>query len=334
MVLMTRCAHMTWGLPGRSGGLRRLMVAVVMAVVAWTGARAQWDVQFADYTTLKSFYNPAMAGTDGLLNVAAAYSMQFAGFDNAPKTIYAGADMPIYFLTPRHGAGLSLLNDKFGMFSSQMFSLQYAYNFAFGKKKNHKIAIGVQPMVLSEKIDPSGLIFEDNTDPAIPSSAVDGTAFDASVGVYYTCNKFWAGASVMHLMAPLVEMGETNEIQVDRSYYLMGGCNIKLKNTLITLAPSFMVQTDLQSWREDVQCKVYYEYEGRKFYAGIGYSPDISTTVLLGGNFHGIGLGYSYQMYTSGIEMVNGSHEIVLSYQTDLDLFKKGRNKHKSVRFL
>ncbi len=30
----------------------------------------------------------------------------------------------------------------------------------------------------------------------------------------------------------------------------------------------------------------------------------------------------------------NGSHGLFVSYQTDINLQKKGRNKHKSVRFL
>jgi len=95
-----------------------------------------------------------------------------------------------------------------------------------------------------------------------------------------------------------------------------------------------MVQTDMQSWREDIQCKLAYEYEGRKFYAGVGYSPNISVTAMIGGNFHGIQLGYSYQMYTAGVGIQNGAHELVFRYQTDLDLFRKGKNLHKSVRFL
>ena len=69
-------------------------------------------------------------------------------------------------------------------------------------------------------------------------------------------------------------------------------------------------------------------------YAGASYSPDNSATVLLGGSFHGINLGYSYEIYTSGINPGNGSHGLFLSYQTDITLQKKGKNKHKSVRIL
>ena len=301
--------------------------------------RAQWDVQFSDYTSLKSFYNPATSGTDGLLNVNAAYSMQFAGFDNAPQTMYVGADMPVYFLSPRHGAGLSFMNDKFGIFSTKKVALQYAFNMAIGKKKRTRVAIGLQGAVLSENIDPSQLDTDEGTtsstsDPAFPTSQVDGTAFDMGAGVYVYNPNFWGGLSALHLMSPLIELGDRYEVQIDPVYYFMGGCNIKIKNTLFTITPSLMVMTDCQSWREDVQCRVSYEYEGRRFYLGAGYSPDISTTVMVGGVFHGIGLGYSYQIYTQGLSAVNGSHELVLTYQTDLDLFKKGKNSHKSIRFL
>ena len=70
------------------------------------------------------------------------------------------------------------------------------------------------------------------------------------------------------------------------------------------------------------------------FYAGVAYSPTNSVTALVGGNFHGISLGYSFELYTSGISFKNGSHELFVGYQTELNLFKKGRNSHQSVRIL
>ena len=310
----------------------RIMMIIGLLTVAVKDACAQWDVQFSDYTVLRSYYNPAVSGTDGLLNVAGAYAIQMAGYDNAPQTMYVGADMPIYFLSPRHGAGVSFMSDKIGMFSTQRIGLQYAFNFKVGNKS--RLAIGVQGAMMSETIDPSDVELEDASDQAFPSSSVDGSAFDVAAGLFFYNPRFWAGLSAQHLTEPSLEMGDTYQVDIARSYYFMGGCNIKLKNTLLTLQPSVMVQTDLQSWREDVQCKVMYEYEGKKFYGGVGYSPSTSVTFLIGGNFHGISLGYSYQMYTEGIGLQNGSHEIVLNYQTELDLFKKGRNRHKSVRFL
>ncbi len=303
----------------------------VWAVMVVT-AKAQWDVQFSDYTRLKSFYNPAVSGIDGKLNVGGAYSLQMAGYEGAPTTMYFGADLPVYFLSPRHGAGVNLLSDQIGMFKTQKISLQYAYNIKLGKQG--RLGIGVQGAMLSETIDPGDLDLEDSSDPAFPSSESKGSGFDVGAGLYFHHPKMWVGLSAQHLLSPTLEIGERYEVEIAPMYYLMGGCNIKLKNTFLTLQPSLMVQTDLQSWREDVQCKLTYEYDGKKLFGGLGYSPETSVTFLVGGDFHGVSLGYSYQMYTSGIGLQNGSHELVVSYQTDLDLFKKGRNKHKSVRFL
>ena len=45
---------------------RRIFVALVLLTAVMLKVRAQWDVQFSDYTALKSFYNPAVSGTDGM----------------------------------------------------------------------------------------------------------------------------------------------------------------------------------------------------------------------------------------------------------------------------
>ena len=311
---------------------RRIFVVLALLTAVMLEVRAQWDVQFSDYTALKSFYNPAVSGTDGKLNVAAVYSMQKVGYDDAPFTLFAGADMPVYFLSPRHGAGVSFFNDHIGIFSTTRIGLQYAYNVKVSKKG--KLAIGAQGALLSEKIAPKNVKMEDNSDPAFPTGEAKGTKVDMGVGLYYYHPKMWLGVSSQHLLAPSLWLEQRYELEVPRMYYLMGGCNIKMKNSLLSLQPSFLVQTDMDTWREDVQCKVTYEHEEEKFYGGVGYSPNTSVTFLLGGNLHGVNLGYSYQMYTSGVGLIHGSHEVVVGYQTDLDLFKKGRNKHQSVRWL
>ena len=263
-----------------------LLTAVMLEV------RAQWDVQFTDYTALKSFYNPAVSGTDGKLNAAAAYTMQMTGYDKAPSALYIGVDMPVYFLNPHHGAGVSFFNDNIGIFNTTRISLQYAYNIKLSKRG--KLAIGVQGAFLNEKITPRGLTLEDNSDPAFATSEAKGNKVDMGAGLYYYHPNLWVGASSQHLLAPMILLEERYELEVPRMYYLMGGCNIKLRNSLLSLQPSFLLQSDMTSWREDVQCKVTYENNEKKFFGGVGYSPNTSVTFLAGGMFHGVNLGYSY----------------------------------------
>jgi len=265
------------------------------------------------------------------LNLAGAYAMQLSGFENNPKTMYVGADMPFYLMNSYHGVGIQFMNDAIGLFTHKRFGLQYAYQpQLFGGK----LSLGVQATMLSETFDGSKLDVIDTGDRALPTSSVNGTALDLSVGVYYKHRNWYAGISALHLNAPTVEIGEKNQIDVSSTYYLTGGYNIRLKNPFLTIHTSFLGRTDGVAYRADISGRLMYTHEKRVMYAGLSYSPTNSVTVCIGGDVHGIRLGYSYEIYTSAINIGNGSHELFVSYQTELNLFKKGRNLHKSVRIL
>ena len=94
------------------------------------------------------------------------------------------------------------------------------------------------------------------------------------------------------------------------------------------------MRTDGSAYRADLTGRLVYVNDKKMMYGGIAYSPTNSVTFLIGGNFHGVVLGYSYELYTSAISPGNGSHELFIGYQTDINLVRKGKNLHKSVRIL
>ena len=157
---------------------------------------------------------------------------------------------------------------------------------------------------------------------------------DLSAGLYYQHKDWYAGASVQHLTAPSIELGENTVQDIEMAYYFTAGCNIRLRSPFLSIQPSVLGRSDGVMSRVDVTTRLTYNHEQKKMYVGLGYSPSNSVTVMLGGNFHGIMLGYSYEAFTNGISLGNGSHELFAGYQSDLNLFKKGRNKHQSVRIL
>ncbi len=300
-----------------------------------TGARltsyAQYDPSFSHYFDMETSYNPGAVGKQPKINVTAAYAMDLAGFEHNPQTAYVSADMPFYAMKTYHGAGVQLMNDKLGLFTHQKLALQYAIKF---KLFGGQMSTGIQAGMLSEGFDGSKLDLEDAGDPAFSTAKLNGNAFDLGVGLYYISKDLYAGISIQHLTAPLVTLGETNELQIDRTYYLTGGYNIKLRNPFLTIKPSFIVRTDMVAYRADVTGRLVYTNDEKVMYGGVGYSPTNSVTVMVGGSFHGIMLGYSYEVYTSAINPGNGSHELFIGYQHDINLVKKGKNLHKSVRIL
>ena len=310
---------------------RRIIIITALLLLTVNVVRAQYDPSYSHYFSMEPSFNPASVGKENVLNVVGAYALDFAGFEHNPNTFYVGADMQLYFLKSYHGVGLSMLNDKIGLFTHQRIAGQYAFRF---KLFGGRLAAGIQAGLLMEKFDGSKLDVEDSNDPALPSSEVSGNSLDLGFGLYYTHKNWYAGASVQHITAPQIDLGETNEFKVDPSYYLTAGYNIKLRNPLISIPTSTLVRYDGVSWRGDITARVVYKNDKKMLYGGVSYSPTNSVTALIGGSFHGINIGYSYEVYTSAINPGNGSHELFVSYQTDINLQKKGRNKHKSVRFL
>ena len=293
---------------------------------------AQYDPSFSHYWAMETAYNPGAAGKTDKINAVAAYNMSLVGFENNPRTMYLSGDMPFYALGGYHGVGLQMINDDIGAFSHKKFSAIYALK---QRLLGGVLSIGIQPTMLSESLKGSKLDFpEGGTDDAFSSSDVDGSAFDLSMGLYYKRKNWYAGLSVQHVTAPTVEIGEGNELKLSQAYYLTGGCNIRLRNPFLTIQPSLMARYDGVGYRADVTARMTYTFEKRVMYAGVGYSPTNSFTVYLGGKFHGIMLGYSYEVYTNAVPVGNGSHELFVGYQTDVNLFKKGRNHHQSVRLL
>ena len=298
------------------------------------GARAQFDAAFTNSWALQSYFNPAAAGANGLLNVKAAYSMQMVGFENAPKTMLITADMPLFFLGPQHGVGLGLYSDKAGVFNTQKISLTYAYHL---KLWGGTMSISARPALFVEKTDGSKLDLDKSNDPAFTTSESKGQSLDMDFGLRYAYKKLWyAGASVHHLLGPTITLGDekTHEITIDPVFYMTGGYRYKFRYPRYALAMDAILRSDLQNWRGDITARLEYDGEKHKLYGGIMYSPMNSVGILLGYNFHGINIGYSYEVYTGGIGIQNGTHEIMIGYHTDLNLGKKGKNLHKSVRLL
>lgn len=296
--------------------------------------KAQFDPVLSHSWMLHSYYNPAAAGLHEQLDVKAMYSKQMMGFEGSPSTILVTADLPVFFIGPSHGIGAGFMNDKAGLFSTKQVYLQYAYHL---KLWGGRLSIGARPVLLMEGLDGSKLDVEDTSDPAFTNSDEKGYAFDLDAGLRYTYKNIWyAGVSAMHCMNPTIRMGDAknHELSVSPMFHAMGGYRHKFHNPLFALITHAQVRTDLKDWRADLHARLAYEGSKHKLYGGVNYSPLNSVGICLGYNFHGVNIGYSYEMYTGGIGALQGTHEVMIGYQTEINFVKKGKNLHKSVRLL
>lgn len=311
--------------------MRKWLLILLFAFGTYHTVRAQYDVHYTHYWRMLNFYNPAGAGAERKMFVYAAYSNQMSGFEHNPKSMLLNIDSPIPFIRGDHNLGLGALNDDIGLFSNQHVYLNYAFAF---KLFGGRFAIGAQVGILNSTFDSKDLVLADKNDPAFPSGNADGNSIDFGAGLLYQHKYFYVGASGLHLNGPTILLGEKNEIEISQYLNFTAGGNIPIKNTLITIQPSLQVITDLVSWRADITARGTYEYRSKQFFGGITYSPNISVAFFAGLEMLNVTLGYGYELFTSGVGAANGSHDIFLGYQINLDLFKKEKNKHNSIRVL
>ncbi len=309
----------------------RLAAAALMALLAAHSGKAQYDPSFTHFWMIESQFNPSVVGNTTELRATGVYNAQLTGYENAPNTMVAAVDMPLFFVGPQHGVGAYFMNDEAGAFSMKNVALQYAHH---RKLFGGTLSIGLQIDLLNETFDGSKIDTEDGNDPVFSSSSVSGSKIDGSVGLTYRWKDLKVGLSARHLTAPTILLGEKNEISIKRSYYFTAGYNIKLRNPLFSIHPDVFWTYDGVDHKGYIHARLQYDNDGKMLFGGLSYSPSTSVALVVGGKFHGVVLSYSYEAFTSGVGLGNGNHEIVLSYQAPLNIYKKGRNRHKSVRLL
>ena len=163
--------------------LKKLLISFVLTFATCIAVRGQYDPEYTHFWMMETSFNPAAAGNEDALNITGAYSMQMTGFRNAPKTMFASADMPFIVLKKRNGVGLLFQNDALGLFSHKKFSAQYAFHIE--KFFGGRLSIGAQADLLAEEFDGTKADVETSNDPAIPTTKVTGSKVDMSVGLFY-----------------------------------------------------------------------------------------------------------------------------------------------------
>jgi type IX secretion system PorP/SprF family membrane protein len=338
---------------------KKLFLLSILVLTGFQPMKAQFDAQLSNYWTAIGYFNPAYAGQSGNLDATLLSRIQWLGIENAPRTTILTAQMPYLFMGRIHGLGASLYNDRSGLFSVTVYSGQYAW-----RKKMPKgiFSAGIQVGYINQSFDgtkveiPEENDYHNKTDEAIPTSLVSGSSIDVALGVFFSKEKWFAGLSVNHLLAPTLDLSDRYMYEIPRSYYFIAGHNIQLSNPLLELRPTLLVKTMemsslyldadslvekvetnmmramLRNTQVDVTLRLIYN---KQFWAGLSWRKGDALTLLLGGKFKMIEAGYAYDFPISRIiKASTGSHEAFIRYTTDLNLNKGIKNKHKSVRIL
>ncbi len=296
--------------------------------------RAQYDARLSQYFMAKPYYNPAVAGATEDLNILALARLEWVGMSGAPMSFFVTSDMPLNIGKTQHGIGLAVYTESIGLFMNTHVGAQYAYKYKlFGGVISGGLQIGlVNQSFDGSKVEMVESEFHQETDAAIPTEQVSGMGLDLNFGIYYNHKRFYAGFGMTHLTQPELQLDENAYTYIGRSFNLMGGYNIQLRNPLIELQPSVFLLTDMQSFHADITARLEYN---KMFNGGISYRVNESVGVMFGVKIGRFQAGYAYDFPITALGRASsGSHELCLRYAMKLNKTKTGKNRHKSVRIL
>ena len=338
---------------------------VLLAVVFFLNSQAQ-DFHFSQFNENPSLINPGLTGSTSALRASLVYKDQWRSVTN-PYTTYGFSfeskfkpsnwdlvdprrSMTFKKSYSRMAGGLSIYNDKAGVGRLGTFQTNLSLAMFFPLSKMSSLSFGIQGSVVQRKIDNSKLIYPDQYngsgyDPNISSNELYAQQRllypDLAAGVVWSYahneksiaanNQFKAqiGFSTYHLLRPYQSFIRAKEDRLFLKYIFHGNLLIGIPNSMMAIAPSWLVQ--VQGPSKEILAGMMFKYyinDDSKYTGiikrssvglGIYYrnSDAIITSVLF--EIGRYAIGFSYDFNTSDLTKVStarGGPELTLKFVT------------------
>jgi len=229
------------------------------------------------------------------------------------------------------GLGLTILQDQLGYEKSFGVGLAYSYHINLGE---NRLGLGAQLSFLDRRFDFGMLNPLADGDPVLSGGGEESNMFvDVAAGAFFQGQDVWFGLSGSQLRQARGEMNNAL-IQLKRHFYFSGGFNSTLPNNpAITLSPSVLIKTDMNTFQVDINTLATYN---NRIWGGVSFRIQDAIGFLVGMNIEQLSFGYSYDFTISQIGRRGrsyGSHEVMLQYRFNLHL-DRVRRIQRNVRFL
>ena len=164
----------------------------------------------------------------------------------------------------------------------------------------------------------------------LPTTKVEGKAFDLGVGLLWELQRFSLGLSAQHLFASKVSFSDRYQVHLPRSYTASLSLYLGRVETGLSWRPSLLARYhDESGYRIDMGLGAWWR---NRFTAGLIYRWDRALGVQLGATIGGIFLSYQGECITRRERQYQ--HELLLRYNLPLTRSTNKPTHYKSVRLL
>ncbi|MCJ0742854.1 PorP/SprF family type IX secretion system membrane protein [Pedobacter montanisoli] len=218
------------------------MIFLLLLCLSAGLVRAQHEVIYSQYMFNNLLINPAYAGYKEDINITLLNRNQWVGIKDAPTTqsfIIDGA----FFNNKNVGLGLSVMNDKVGIQGQTSFMANYAYRLPVGE--NSRLSFGLGLGAIQFTLNGNNAVVGDGSDRNFSGQQTYFSP-DARFGIYFSNDRFYAGASVNNALTKIL-----NENKERAKYVILPPTNFFLTvggllnvNESLKFKPSLMLRQD------------------------------------------------------------------------------------------
>ncbi len=257
--------------------------------------------------------NPAHAGSNGVLNIAAFYRKQWIGVAGSPETMTLAIDGPL--LDSKLGLGLLISSDKTGVTKESRLNTIYAYRI---KRGEGMLSFGLGAGLIATNTAWSDLVIVDKEDSHYLSDSRVFIVPDFNFGVNYRYHNYFAAFSIPKLLGYSFDFNKNKyAIQVNpEQYNILFNTGYRfplssntrfLPSVLVSFSPGNKIVYDINA---------HFNFSDR-FWTGFSYRNNRSIAGLMQFSVNNkLKLAYIYDFDFEDLSRYsNGSHEIMFRYE-------------------
>jgi type IX secretion system PorP/SprF family membrane protein len=325
---------------------KKLFATLILGGMTMLAAKAQQRPHYTQYVLNNYILNPALSGIENYVDVKLSMRDQWVGLDGAPQTTYLSIHGPLgkndyrtnatsyqvpgqnprgkaYWETytaaePHHGAGLTIVNDKTGLYNRFTANATYAYHLGLSPKTN--LSAGFAAGISRVGYDRSKAKLIDPNDPLViqNSDEINRIRPDLGFGLWLYSADYFVGLSAQQIIPQKVKFSDDANFAGSRMVphiFATAGYRF-LVNDDINAIPSVMfkyVNGSPTNPQFDLNVKFQYRdlmWAGGSYRFKDGYAAMVGLNV--GNTFN---VGYSYDFTTTQLNTVSrGTHELMIGF--------------------
>ncbi len=326
--------------------MKKILLTSAILGMGFFAAVGQQRPHYTQYVLNNYILNPALSGIENYGDVKMSMRDQWVGLDGAPQTYYLTIHGPIgkkdYRTTstsyqvpgqnprgkaywesytaaePHHGAGLTIVNDKTGLYSRFTANATYAYHLGLSPKTNLYAGFGAGISRVGYDRSKAKLI--DPNDPLViqNSDEINRIRPDLSFGLWLYSADYFVGLSAQQIIPQKVKFSDDANFAGSKMVphiFATAGYRF-LVNDDINAIPSVMFKyVNGSPTNPQFDLNIKFQYRDLMWAGGSdrfkdGYAAMVGLNV--GNTFN---VGYSYDFTTTQLNTVSrGTHELMIGF--------------------